>query len=46
MVSAECDPVTGVWKSSPQESPGWEFLVREPGGKKAIKQYIYVYVCM
>jgi len=33
MVSAEHEPITGVWGQSPQRGPGAEPLVRESGGR-------------
>ena len=33
MVSAEHEPITGVWGQSPQRGPGAEPLVRGSGGE-------------
>jgi len=32
MASAEREPITGVWRRSPQRGPGAEALVRKSGG--------------
>ena len=33
MASAKREPITGVWRRSPQRGPGAEPLVRKPGGE-------------
>jgi len=33
MASAEQEPITGVWRQSPQRGPGTEPLVRGQGGE-------------
>jgi len=37
MVSAEREPIRGVWGHSPQRGPGAEPLVRGSGGKAPLK---------
>ena len=36
MASAEHEPITGVWRQSPQRGPGGEPLVRGSGGEASL----------
>ena len=45
MVSAEHEPIMGVWGQSPQRRPGAEPLVRGSGGRSAEAESILVIGC-